>query len=283
MFTNGSTAIDLSDTSVDGPGSPPGGWSNAAADDGDSLARSESQKIPPPSRNSRVMMVSSAALTRCRADGTGAGRTGRARAEPGEVRTPRGWTPVGDSSATGLLQPVVRPAGVGHERKQPSRLRQGGIVGLEESRAPLDRHAWPPGATTQAIGIKILVRSIEEPLRQIVANAGEDAVVGLCPPANQSPQGVREQHAQRGHALRRARRVAGNRGGARGAEARRGARARHRTGGGHGCPVSCHPISVTGMSPAPFNSSKKRRSVNASPSWCERSFSSSSMRYLPVT
>jgi chaperonin GroEL len=32
----------------------------------------------------------------------------------------------------------------------------------------------------QAIGIKILVRSIEEPLRQIVANAGEDAAVVLA-------------------------------------------------------------------------------------------------------
>jgi chaperonin GroEL len=32
----------------------------------------------------------------------------------------------------------------------------------------------------QAIGIKILSRSIEEPLRQIVANAGEDAAVVLA-------------------------------------------------------------------------------------------------------
>jgi chaperonin GroEL len=32
----------------------------------------------------------------------------------------------------------------------------------------------------QAIGIKILMRSIEEPLRQIVANAGEDAAVVLA-------------------------------------------------------------------------------------------------------
>ena len=32
----------------------------------------------------------------------------------------------------------------------------------------------------QAIGIKILARSIEEPLRQIVANAGEDAAVVLA-------------------------------------------------------------------------------------------------------
>ncbi len=32
----------------------------------------------------------------------------------------------------------------------------------------------------QAIGIKILSRSIEEPLRQIVANAGEDRVTRLA-------------------------------------------------------------------------------------------------------
>src|SRR5215204_4694457 len=32
----------------------------------------------------------------------------------------------------------------------------------------------------QAFGIRILVRSIEEPLRQIVANAGEDAAVVLA-------------------------------------------------------------------------------------------------------
>jgi len=32
----------------------------------------------------------------------------------------------------------------------------------------------------QAIGVKILVRAIEEPLRQIVANAGEDAAVVLA-------------------------------------------------------------------------------------------------------
>ena len=35
----------------------------------------------------------------------------------------------------------------------------------------------PYFANNQAIGIKILSRSIEEPLRQIVANAGEDAAV----------------------------------------------------------------------------------------------------------
>jgi len=54
----------------------------------------------------------------------------------------------------------------------------GGGVALIRAQRALDKLE---GANEdQAIGIKILMRSIEEPLRQIVANAGEDAAVVLA-------------------------------------------------------------------------------------------------------
>jgi chaperonin GroEL len=54
----------------------------------------------------------------------------------------------------------------------------GGGVALIRVQKALDK--LEAANEDQAIGIKILVRSIEEPLRQIVANAGEDAAVVLA-------------------------------------------------------------------------------------------------------
>jgi len=54
----------------------------------------------------------------------------------------------------------------------------GGGVALIRSQKALDK--LPAANDDQATGIRILSRSIEEPLRQIVANAGEDAAVVLA-------------------------------------------------------------------------------------------------------
>jgi len=54
----------------------------------------------------------------------------------------------------------------------------GGGVALIRAQKALDKLVG--SNEDQAIGIKILSRSIEEPLRQIVANAGEDAAVVLA-------------------------------------------------------------------------------------------------------
>ncbi len=54
----------------------------------------------------------------------------------------------------------------------------GGGVALIRAQKALEKRRGPN--EDQAIGIKILSRSIEEPLRQIVANAGEDAAVVLA-------------------------------------------------------------------------------------------------------
>jgi chaperonin GroEL len=54
----------------------------------------------------------------------------------------------------------------------------GGGVALIRSQKALDKSAAPN--EDQATGIRILSRAIEEPLRQIVANAGEDAAVVLA-------------------------------------------------------------------------------------------------------
>ena len=54
----------------------------------------------------------------------------------------------------------------------------GGGVALIRAQKALDKSAAPN--EDQATGIRILSRAIEEPLRQIVANAGEDAAVVLA-------------------------------------------------------------------------------------------------------
>jgi hypothetical protein len=63
--------------------------------------------------------------------------------------------------------------GNGHVRLQ----RRDGFVRRRDGRAGKALERLKGAREDQAIGIKIVVRSIEEPLRQIVANVGEDAAV----------------------------------------------------------------------------------------------------------